>query len=524
MVRRIPNASSIAWSEPGLARAVSKWHHPGVVIPRGPRRTRALCSRHALLLAPAHFLALFLALSLALTGCGERAGESAETNVPQSAAASGEHRPSGPSIIVITIDTLRRDHLSLYGYERPTSPYLQQLAAESVVFERAISTSPWTKPSTASLFTGLHPSEHGAHGEYKAREDVRFLAEALSDVGYRTAGFSGNPYVSSIYGLDQGFEHFDFQGGAAAKHYVDIRMLVDRARFWLDAGGPGPFFLYLHVMNVHGPYRAPPEYRERFLEEPHEAFPFQNPIWIDIAQRNLVERRADVKPEHLRDLRARYDGAIAYTDEVLGRFIEDLRLRGLLDESVLLITSDHGEELFDHGSFGHRRTLHGELLDIPLLLRLPGGRAGGLRINEPVSLLDVPPTLLELAGLLDQQPGQQFGRGASLAPMLARSPEPPRALMAELIQPAGTNTMIEQWPYRMIRMVGEAEPRLYRVDLDADELDDLAAKEPSVIERLSTLGAAIRPDDAPLATGEDVAREGELQRQLEALGYVEETP
>jgi arylsulfatase len=463
-------------------------------------------------------------------GVGDTA-EGGETKGSVRREGQAEHsraaqRPTGPSLIVINIDTLRRDHLSLHGYERPTSPRLEELARESIVFEHAVSTSPWTKPSTVSLFSGLHPSEHGAGGERKPRTNVRFIAEVLAEHGYQTAGFSGNPYVSATYGLDRGFAHFDFQGGREARDYDDIRVLIDRARFWLDTREAGPFFLYLHVMNVHGPYRAPAEYRERFLEEPYQEFPFQNPLWMDIVTRRKVERRQDVKPEHLRDLRARYDGAIAYTDAVLGQFIDDLRTRGLLDESVLLITADHGEELFDHGSFGHRRSLHGELLDIPLLIRLPGGRAGGLRVDLPISLIDVPPTLLELAGLLDQMPDRRFGRGRSLTPLFEgeRAARPERALLAELIHRDGTNTMLEQWPYRMIDMLDAPAPQLYRVDVDAGETRNLAAAQPDVVTRLAELATQMQPDAGSFAPGEQVPIDDALRQQLEALGYIDQAP
>jgi arylsulfatase len=493
-----------------------------VVNPRSSRRTSV--ARRLLALCAC------LAASALPAACGERASEAPRAEPAAESTTRNEEgappKPVGPSIIVITIDTLRRDHLSLYGYERATSPSLAALAAESIVFERAVSTSPWTKPSTASLFSGLHPSEHGAHGERKVRTDVPLLASVLAELGYQTAAFSANPYASGIYGLDRGFALFDFQGGDAARDYVDIRALVDRARFWLDLREPGPFFLYLHVMNVHGPYRAPPEYRERFLDGPFEEFPFQNPLWEAIAQERRFERRAEVKAEHLRDLSARYDGAIAYTDTVLGALIQDLRTRGVLDQSVLLITADHGEELFDHGSFGHRRSLHRELLDIPLLLRLPGGREGGLRISEPVSLIDVPATLLELAGQEHALDEGRFGRGVSLAPLLepGRAPEPARAMRAELMQQGGMSSMLEEWPYRMIHMAGEEQARLYRLDRDAREAHDLAGEEPAVLERLSEIARRMQPDASEIATGEVVPREGELQKQLEALGYVEEQP
>lgn len=468
-------------------------------------------------------IAICIALSGGALGCSEEERNASEA--PPSFLLAPTAVTDAPSIIVITIDTLRRDHLSLYGYPRPTTPALDALAVESIVFERAVATSPWTKPSTASLFTGLHTSEHGAYGEFKVRPGLRFLAEVLREHGYATAAFSGNPYVSPSYGLDPGFTRFDSMGGQTPKDYVDIRKILEKARFWLDAWGEEPIFLYLHTMNVHGPYRAPAEYRERFLDGPHESFPFRNPIWIDIAERQRVERGSEVTDAHLRDLAAHYDGAIAYTDAMLGGFVEDLRLRGILDRSLLVITSDHGEELFDHGSFGHRRSLHAELVDIPLLLRLPGGRQGGLRISEPVSLIDLPITLLDLADALDREPGRRFGRGQSLAPLLAeaREPGPARALMAELINRPEPSTMLELWPHRLIQMSGDHSARLYRVDEDPGETRNLAEQAPAIVEALAERARTLRQEGGGAhGTGEKVPREGELRSQLEALGYIGE--
>jgi arylsulfatase len=374
-----------------------------------------------------------------------------------------------PSVVLITLDTLRRDHLSLYGYDRPTSPFLDELAAESIVFERAISTSSWTKPSAVSLLTGLLPSEHGVHGKHrKAAAELVFLAEVLREHGFETAAFSANPFVSPVYGLDQGFSTFEFLGGRSAEDYADIRELITRARFWLNEQGDAAIFLYLHLMNVHGPYRAPPEYRQRFLQEPYTIFRFRSELWSDIARRHKVERRSEVTDAHLRDLIARYDGAIAYTDDTLRHFVDDLRTRGILDRTILVITSDHGEEMFEHGSFGHWQTLHAEQLQVPLLIRLPGGRSGGIRISEPASLLDVATTLLDLTGVLSTLPGTRVSRGVSLLDSLdtRAAADSPRLLLAELMHHGGTSTMAELWPYRMIDMVDAEGSALYRVDVD----------------------------------------------------------
>ena len=482
-----------------------------------------LCSRSPI----PFFRAACLALWLLVAACGWEASEGGgeiDSAPGQETVHSGN---PGPSLILVTIDTLRRDHLSLHGYRYATSPGFEALQGELLVFDHALSTSPWTMPSTASLFTGLYPSGHGGHGSRAIRDDVPLLAEAFAAAGYRTAAFSGNPYVSSRYGLARGFQDFIFLGGAKAKAYRDLSEILASARSWLDENAGEPFFLYLHLMNVHGPYRAPASYGDRFVDGPTQPFEFQSELWLDIARRDRTERRAEVSEEHLRDIAGRYDRAIAYTDSLLGEFVEELRARGLLDHSILVVTSDHGEEFFEHGSFGHRHALHAELLDIPLFIRLPGGRMGGVRFAEPVSLIDVPPTVLDLAGLLDRQPEGEFGVGRSLVPLVDGDPSsgPPRALMAELAQQKRSGSMVQLWPYRLIQMSSESAPRLYRVDQGAWQRVDEAGEAAPLIERLTALGATLS-DEAGGHVGAEVAEpvEGALRDQLEALGYLEGRP
>lgn len=485
-----------------------------------------------------------LALSLLVAACGwdtsEGAGEfDSVVGLDAESAAGGQATPGqslsagqeplssgypGRSLILITIDTLRRDHLSLHGYRYPTSPSFEALQGELLVFDHALSTSPWTMPSIASLFTGLHPSGHGGHGQHAIRDDVPLLAETFGAAGYRTAAFSANPYVSSRYGLARGFQDFFFLGGAKASAYPDLSEIVAAVRSWLDENAGEPFFLYLHVMNVHGPYQSAESYEDRFVDGPTQPFEFQSELWLDIAQRGRKERRADVTEEHLRDIRGRYDRAIAYTDSLLGEFVEELRARGVLDDSILVVTSDHGEEFFEHGSFGHRHALHAELLDIPLIIRLPGGRMGGVRITEPVSLIDVPPTVLDLVGLLDRQHKGEFGVGRSLVPLLDGNPlsGPPRALLAELALPKRSGSMVQLWPHRLIQVSSESAPRLYRVDHGAWQRVDPTGETAPLIEHLRKLGRGLL-DEAGDHVGADVALPDDetLRGQLEALGYLE---
>jgi arylsulfatase A-like enzyme len=443
----------------------------------------------------------------------------------------GADRAVRPSVVLVVIDALRRDHLSLYGYAKDTSPGVARLAEESAVFEHCLATSSWTKPSVLSLLSGLYPPSHGGHRNRRASPRIDFLGEVLQERGYATAAVSGNPHVSPAFGMDQGFDHFELGDNRRARDYPDLTELLDGARRWLAAHGGEPFFLYLHLMNVHGPYRAPPQYRLRFLEEPYEEFPFQNRLWKEILRYGRLERRADVTEAHLHDLTARYDGAVAYTDDALMSFVEELRAKGILDHSLLVITSDHGEELFDHGGFGHKRTLYGELLEIPLLIREPSGVGAGRRIADPVSLVDLPATILDWLGLLPPEDGGAFGNGRSLVPLLrgdreGRSPEM-RPLVAQLDEvSAGRAFLVQEWPYRLLQTEKDYRGRenaveLFDVVADPGERVDLAPRRRERVAELGALARALRGaleahsfEGAPAEVDEDLAR------QLEALGYV----
>jgi arylsulfatase A-like enzyme len=432
-----------------------------------------------------------------------------------------------PNLIVVVIDTLRRDHLGCYGYAKATSPHLDELAKQSVLFERCLAASSWTEPSTASLLSGLYPARHGAHEYAKVPPQVEMLAETLRAAGFRTGAVSGNPNASPLFGFEQGFDSFDFPANDVARDYPDVAELVGKAEQFLSDADSRPSFLYLHVMNVHGPYRAPPEFRERFLERPFLDFPFQNELWLDLLRKGHVERRADVKPEHLHDLTARYDGAIAYTDQVLGAFLEKRLAAGGATNDLVVVTADHGEELFDHGGFGHGFTLHHELLDVPLLLRLPGGASGGTRIDAPMSLVDLPAMVLDLLGLLPAERGGRVGDGLSLTPLLhGGTVERDLPLVAQVERgKQGAAFLVQHWPLRVIETERDYAGRadvLELFDLASDPLEqhDLAAAEPS---RAARLHAALRARRAQLESqgisAERPPLDEKTRAQLEALGY-----
>jgi arylsulfatase A-like enzyme len=452
---------------------------------------------------------------------------SGEAAARQDEAARPRERVAPRNLVIVLIDTLRRDHLGAYGYAKPTSPHLDALARESVLFERCLAPSSWTEPSTASLLSGLFPARHGAHEYARLPDDVTMLAETLRDAGFRTGAVSGNPNASPLFGFDQGFETFSAPTGDVAREYPDVSALVAEAEQFLARDDGRRFFLYLHVMNVHGPYRAPPEYRERFLSRPFRDFPFQNDAWRAILRKGEVERRADVTPEHLNDLVARYDGAIAYTDEVLGAFLRRRLATGGDADDLLLVTSDHGEELFEHGGFGHGFTLHREVVDVPLLLRLPRGTGGGRRVDDPVSLVDVPATVLDLLAVGEAGAATARGDGLSLAPTLRGEPlEREAPLVAQLERAKqGQAFLLQQWPLRLIATGHDYAGRRDVVELfdhgaDPAERFDLAGRDPARTQKLREALARRREAlEAQAFRAESSELSDEQRLRMEALGY-----
>lgn len=301
--------------------------------------------------------------------------------------------PSGPAnVVLITLDTTRADRLGAYGYERPTSPTLDRLAAESEVYERAYSTSSWTLPAHASLFTGMLPTSHGADKDpggslvlsaavdtpdswkmYRAsapREDVPTLAELLQQAGYATGAVVGGPWMKRVFGLARGFAFYDDANvGADGRPGAEI---TASARAWL-AEQQQPFFLFLNYFDPHTPYSAPPEYAKRVLGG--EKLPSQP------TQRQIQSLL--------------YDAEILYTDDQLAQLFAELRRLGVWDSTWIVVTADHGELLGEHGRTGHGLTLDEPVVRVPLIVKAPADRARRGRRDAPVQITDVMPILLD---------------------------------------------------------------------------------------------------------------------------------
>ena len=327
--------------------------------------------------------------------------------VPSAANRADDERLN---VLLIGIDTLRADHLGTYGYPRPTSPHIDSLAAEGLRFAQVIAPAPWTLPSFTSLLTSLYPSRHGAgrggRGGYThAHPDTLLLSEILYSEGYRTAGMTGSYIVSSRYGLEQGYETYrhPYKAAGFESSPVDTPEVVK----WLEESRDSPFFLFWHIMDPHLPYWVEqPEIVERFVEPEYEG-PFEHYVDYQILVQRPGRRRyaheghpdipemSDADRRRIIDF---YDAEIAETDAHIGTVLNALENLGLADNTIVIVTADHGEGLGEHGHYHHGYTLYEDQIRIPLILRWPGGPKGEV-FNEPVSTVDLLPLLLDTLGL-----------------------------------------------------------------------------------------------------------------------------
>ena len=298
---------------------------------------------------------------------------------------------------------MRVDRLGLYGHERPVSPNFDALAARSTVFERAIAQSSWTRPTVATLLTGVGPERHGirelSHG---MEESFATLPERLRELGHATAGFSANANVTADTGFAQGFDRFEYAA-------VDVDDLARQALAWLDELTPEePFFVMILSVEPHASFAPAEPFRSRF------AAGVDDPELGSVAHlRALSNREAASTPDVVEKLFLLYDGEIAWNDHVFGKFQHELDRRGR--DPLVAVIADHGEAFEERGVFGHAWDLHREVLDIPFLIHLPG-QTEGRRVGLPVQQADLLPTLIEIAG---GEPGPGI-EGDSLVPLAPR--------------------------------------------------------------------------------------------------------
>lgn len=392
-------------------------------------------------------------------------------------------------VVLVTLDTTRADHLGCYGAAGDPTPNLDRLAAESVLFEQAVSPVPATLPAHATIFTGLYPQDHGVRYNlfFRLPAASRTLAEAFADAGYATAAFPASRIVGAEFGLDQGFETYlaprdepdarvDYPVRSASRSAGEI---VDLAAEWLAAHEAGRAFVWLHFYDPHWPYAPPFPYSAHYRDRP-------------------------------------YLGEIAYADAQLGRLLERLRADPRWDRTLLVVAGDHGEGLYDHGERWHTTLVYETTQRVPLIVRAPGARAA--RVTRPVGLADVMPTILDLAGLA----APAGLRGISLRPALQGGDLPNRPIYFETLAGSLAYGWAELRGVRHDRwkLIDAGEGELFDLQADPAEETNLAAAEPG---RLKTLRAELRelaePADASDAATA-VRLDPDTRRRLSDLGYV----
>lgn len=420
-------------------------------------------------------------------------------------------RAAGRSVLWIQADSLAAGHLSSWGHGRATSPALDALAARGVRFADASSQTSWTTPSVASCFTGLEQERHGLLflGE-RLSDSLPTIAERFAAAGYRTLGIAQTPLLGTPTGLGRGFERWrvlDWDAELAR----DAADEAARALAELD----GPFFLYLHLSPPHMPYAPPAPFRGRFGPGPSDE------VDGSIASARRVHR-ARLAPDHPDVLRLAglYDDHVAYLDALVGDVLAAAGRRA--EPPLVVVSSDHGEAFLEHGSQGHNASVHVEMVHVPLLLWAPDLLPEGLVVDEPVSLLDVAPTLVELCGLAPL--GRTDGR--SLAPLLEGRAGAERALFLSS-RHAGTFEELElglrRGRWKLVLSGASGRAALYDVARDPGERRDLAGEHRDLAAELerelrawhAAAGAGRTPRSAP--------DEATLRAAAE-LGYLDEPP
>jgi arylsulfatase A-like enzyme len=419
------------------------------------------------------------------------------------------------NVILISMDTLRADHLSCYGYFRKTSPHIDSLAGRGTRFADVSSTSAWTTPVHGSLFTGRYPLQLGSiryHGGKKmhvlgAEEET--LAELLQDAGYETQAFTGGGFVSRKLGFDQGFVKY--------RDHNNIKDYIDQLLEWLtEHDRSRPFFLFVHFYDTHRPY-IPPD--EKFKEMFKGGYKGNFPV------RKVCSRKyRPLSEEDLRYVISQYDGEIAHADYQLGRFFAHLHDTGLDRNTLLVYLSDHGDEFFEHGDCDHTTSVYQELVGVPLVFKGPGIPARQV-VQVPVSLIDVPPTILHYLGM----PVPDSMEGTSLLPVIHGEGEPCTYQFFETSFWKRKNDIrgVREGPWKIVFNYKDVAVEAYDLEIDPLERTNVIEEMPAgtkrdMIHAFKKWRKKMRKtaQKAKTSTHQSITTDPKLEEHLKALGYI----
>jgi len=493
------------------------------------RALRGADARRAAVTRPGVVAALVVLAAAAAWAAGTLLRPAPRGPLPARAAA-----PAGaPNVLLIMVDTLRADHVSCYGGAAVRTPHIDALAAEGIRYANAFSQASWTRPSVATILTGLYPSSHGAiHKADRLPDRVDTLAEMLQRGGYRTIGFANNANVSAAFNFQQGFDEYHYlapdfffaadEPAAQLALYSGLRLVRERflarrldvrhyyqpaedvtaaVRRWLDARPVErePLFLFVHYMDPHDPYFA---------------HPFGGEAVARVANPNPA-------PELAEKLHRLYAGEVAYLDQHLGVLFDDLRRRGLWEKTLVVLTADHGEEFQEHGGWWHGKTLYDEQVHVPLLVK-PPGRHGGRSMDELATSLDIAPTILAAAAL----PLSPILPGHVL-PLDGGAPPARRSVFAEEDLEGNVLQAVRTLEWKLISANadnprGLAAEELYALMRDPAERTNVLRTAPAEAEMMrAELGRSVLEARAHAGASEQGGGDAATHERLRALGYVD---
>ncbi len=424
----------------------------------------------------------------------------------------------GANIILISIDALRADHLSCYGYHRNTSPNIDRIATQGVLFKNAFSQATWTLPSHASIFLSQYVWSHTVKNPRTERLTYSYttLAEILKNENYATAAFTGGILLSSKYGFNQGFEICD-DGIPRRRARQEIASYIDKLLSWLESVGNRKFFLFIHTYDVHQPYNPPAPYFDLYTREFYEGKHLKNSKGIDVQKIDASK----LTLEELNYIIAVYDGGINYVDYQLGKIFEKLNQLGINDNTIIILTADHGEGFKEHGKLRHGYKPYIELVHVPLIMKGPGIPRNRVYDNS-VQLIDIVPTILEILDM----PQRKEMQGRSILALMKN------CLLEEVFktysfghdkdkyeQPFSMSLRTEEWTYIMDQ---DGPDELYNRINDPKEQNNIIEKKPFIAQKLKKeLEDFIAlTSEEKLQVTEKVHIDEELKQQLKSLGYL----
>ena len=454
------------------------------------------------------------------------------------------------NVVLISIDSLRADHVSAYGYRRKTTPTLDRLARQGLLFESVVAESSWTLPTHVTMLTGLTTSTHGVEQFAGARFDAesQTLAEILSGEGYRTFGVFSGPYLHPAFGLSRGFGRYvsadsdivcvasDCNTNAdalseveavkaarvASHESVTSPLVTQRGLDFIRSVRDEPFFLFLHYFDVHFDYVPPEEYAAKF-DLDYEGSITGKRFETNRAVHEFMDKK------DLRHILALYDGEILFVDDYIGRMIRELKRLGFDENTLVVVTSDHGDEFFEHRGKGHGLSLFDEVIKVPLIMRLPGSIPPGWLVESQVRQVDIMPTILGLIGRPELAKGSD---GLDLAAWLTTGEEPPRQTATSRLRANGEYVSIRTNEYKLLlyRSGTTEEVTLFDLKTDPaeknpvfrgrqDEQPFAAAGELAELWRALMAADDVDENGSP-GSGSEPELTEELREQLRSLGYI----